>query len=253
MKKHWRPVLLVSLTLIFTALSLWMHRLDHFFLWLLPDDTPSVYDRVGFVKMIGEHLILVASSSFAAVLIGIACGIFVTRRVGRDFLPVVNTLSSLGQTFPPVAVLALAVPLVGFGAKPTIIALFLYGLLPVIRNTIAGLQSVPSSILEAARGMGMNGTQILLQVELPLARRVIFAGIRTSTIINIGTATLGATIGAGGLGAPIIAGLIADNQAFVLQGTMLVGLFAVIVDLLFETIENGLEPHGFESRSKQTA
>ncbi len=234
--KH-RLILLLTLLAVFVGLALQMSQMDELFAWFFPEVSQPVYNRTPFFRMIYEHITLVVVSSGVAIFIGVSCGIFVPRKAGRDFLPIVNSLSSLGQTFPPVAVLALAVPVVGFGARPTIIALFIYGLLPIIRNTIAGLETVPASLLESARGMGMNGLQILWQVELPLSMQVIFAGIRTSTIINIGTATLGATIGAGGLGAPIIAGLIADNQAYVLQGTILVGLFAIIVDFSLDLIE----------------
>lgn len=240
MKVSFRTSTLLLLILVFGVLVMKMEASGRFFTALMPESVPPVYDRTTFLKMTYEHFYLVALSSGLAVIIGVLSGVLVTRQPGRDFLPVVNSLSSLGQTFPPVAVLALAVPAVGFGAEPTIIALFIYGLLPIIRNTIAGLEAVTPSTLEAARGMGMNWFQILWQVELPLSLTVIFAGIRTSTIINIGTATLGATIGAGGLGAPIIAGLITDNQAFVLQGTILVGLFAIIVDLTLEWIEGKL-------------
>jgi osmoprotectant transport system permease protein len=119
---------------------------------------------------------------------------------------------------------------VGFGFKPTVIALFLYGLLPILRNTIAGIEDVSPDVIDAARGMGMKPHQILFRIEIPLAGRVIMAGIRVSTVINIGTAALGATIGAGGLGKPIIAGLIGENPAFILEGAILVGILAIIVD-----------------------
>ena len=197
---------------------------------LFPDLKKVLYDMAGFPELVGEHIALVAISSVLATLIGLTAGIFATRPWGRDFLPAVNALSSIGHTFPPVAVLAMAVPVVGFGFKPTIIALFIYGLLPVVRNTIAGIQSLDSGVLEAARGMGMTPVQVLTGVELPLASPVIMAGVRLSTVINIGTATLGATIGAGGLGKPIIAGLIGENPSFILEGAILVGMFAVIVD-----------------------
>lgn len=198
--------------------------------WLFPSLDKVIYGMAPFTQLVVEHVVLVLVSSGLATLLGLTTGIAVTRSWGRDFLPAVNALASMGQTFPPVAVLALAVPVVGFGFKPTIIALFLYGLLPIVRNTITGIDSVGSDVLEAARGMGMTPYQVLRLVEIPLAMPVILAGIRISTVINIGTATLGATIGAGGLGKPIIAGLISENPAFILEGAILVGLFAVIVD-----------------------
>ena len=198
--------------------------------WLFPYLDRIIYDMAPFAQLVAEHGILVLVSSGLATVLGLATGIAVTRPWGRDFLPAVNAIASMGQTFPPVAVLAIAVPVVGFGFKPTIVALFLYGLLPIVRNTITGIDSVPPEVLEAASGMGMTPYQVLKSVEIPLAMPVILIGIRISTVINIGTATLGATIGAGGLGKPIIAGLIGDNPAFILEGAILVGLFAIIVD-----------------------
>jgi osmoprotectant transport system permease protein len=207
---------------------------------LYPDLQEYLYPRVGLWTLVRQHLVLVAISSGLSIIIGIGLGVATTRSFGRDFLPAVNSLVSVGQTFPPVAVLALAVPAVGFGAEPTIIALFLYGLLPIVRNTIGGLESVSPAVNEAAKGMGMSELQSLVRVELPLAFSVIMAGIRTSVVINIGTATIGATIGAGGLGAPIITGLASDNPAFILQGSVITALFAIIADHILDRIESGL-------------
>ena len=198
--------------------------------WLFPSIDNIIYDLAPFKQLVVEHLVLVIVSSGLATALGLLTGILVTRAWGRDFLPAVSALASMGQTFPPVAVLAVAVPVVGFGFKPTVIALFLYGLLPVVRNTITGIDSVAADIIEAARGMGMTPIQVLSQIEIPLSIPVILTGIRISTVINIGTATLGATIGAGGLGKPIIAGLIGENPAYILEGAILVGLLAIIVD-----------------------
>lgn len=200
------------------------------------------YPRAGLWTLAWQHAVLVSSSSGLAVVVGVATGILTTRSFGRDFLPAVSGLVAVGQTLPPVAVLVLAAPMVGFGMKPAIIALFLYGLLPVVRNTIGGLQAVPPGVREAAVGMGMTELQTLWRVELPLAGRVIMAGIRTSVVINIGTATIGATIGAGGLGAPIITGLAADNGVFILQGSILAALFAIIADMACAFLENLLVP-----------
>ncbi len=153
---------------------------------------------------------------------------------------IVGDLSSLGQTIPPVAVLALAVPVLGFGFEPTVVALVLYSILPVIRNTIAGIESVSPDLLEAARGIGMTRMQILREVSLPLALPVIMAGIRISIVVNIGTATIGAVVGAGGLGSIIISGLVRENPAFVLQGAVCAALFALLVDFLLAQTEKTL-------------
>jgi osmoprotectant transport system permease protein len=136
-----------------------------------------------------------------------------------------------------VAVLALAVPAVGFGAWPTLIALFLYGLLPIFENTLAGLSQVSAEVKEAARGLGMSPLQRLWQVELPLALPVIITGVRLSIIISVGTATIGSTVAAKGLGEVIIAGLLTDNLAFVLQGGIIVALMAMVLDALLRKVE----------------
>ena len=137
------------------------------------------------------------------------------------------------------AVLALAVPMLGFGLVPTVFALFLYGLLPVVRNTIAGLRDVPWNLLDAAYGMGMSQMQALVRIEIPLAAQVILAGVRISVIINIGTAMIGAVIGAGGLGSPIIAGLVQDNLAFIIEGAAPAAILAVLADQILANIERG--------------
>lgn len=205
---------------------------------LFPEETTVIHPRASLLVLVWEHIQLVAISSGVTILIGIPLGIWVTRRSGRDFLPIVNDITSFGQTFPPVAVLALAVPVLGFGLMPTIVALFLYGLLPVVRNTIAGLRAVPHHILDAAYGMGMSRLQALIRVELPLSAQVIIAGIRISVIINIGTAMIGAVIGAGGLGSPIIAGLVRDNLAFIIEGALPAAIMAILADQLLHSIES---------------
>jgi osmoprotectant transport system permease protein len=150
----------------------------------------------------------------------------------------------VGQTFPPVAVLALALPYFGFGLRPTLIALVAYGLLPVVRNTIAGLEAVPADLKEAARGMGMSPMRLLVSVELPLALRVILAGVRISAVYTIGTATVAPLIGAGGLGVPIIAGLAVSNLALVIQGALPVALLALLSDFALGRLELVLTPQG---------
>jgi osmoprotectant transport system permease protein len=126
-------------------------------------------------------------------------------------------------------VLALAVPAVGFGEKPTLIALFLYGLLPIFENTLTALSTLPRNVMEAARGAGMTGGQRLTQVELPLALPLILAGIRISVVISLATAAIGSTVAAKTLGEVIIAGLLSDNLAFVLQGGLVSAAMAILI------------------------
>ena len=208
---------------------------------LFPALDRPLYEQDSFAALLWAHAGIVAVSSAAAALIGIAAGVFVTRAGGREFRPLVETLVAIGQTVPPVAVLAIAVPLIGFGAWPALIALALYGLLPIVRASVAGLESVPSAALEAADGAGMTAWQRLWRVELPMALPVLLAGVRTSVIINIGTATIASTVGAKTLGSPIIVGLSGFNTAYVIQGALVVGLLAVVTDLAFARAGRRLE------------
>lgn len=215
---------------------------------LFPGADVLVYARTSFPVLLAEHARLVFLSSGLAAVCGVGLGVLVTRPWGRDFLPAVDGLTAAGQTIPPVAVLAMAVPATGFGAEPTIVALFLYGLLPILRGTASGIESVPRAAREAAIGMGMTDRQILAKIELPLAWPVIMAGVRASVVVNIGTATIGATIGAGGLGAPIIAGLTGGNPAWILEGAAVAGLFAVVADYALGRVETLFAGTRFRAR-----
>ncbi|MBN1856168.1 MAG: ABC transporter permease [Dehalococcoidia bacterium] len=232
-----RIAVLVGLTILFFVFvsqdALWERMLRALF----PDEAQVLHPRASLLTLVLQHLTLVALSSFLTIIVAVPLGIFVTRRYGAPFLPITNDLTALGQTFPPVAVLALAVPLMGFGLRPTVLALFLYGLLPVVRNTVAGLIAVPSDVREAARGIGMTDLQVLLRVELPLSARIILAGVRTSVVINVGTAMVGAVIGAGGLGSPIVAGLIQDNLAFIVEGALPSAMLALLLDQSLAALE----------------
>lgn len=190
---------------------------------------PPIYDQGNLLTLALAQLGTVLLAAAASTLVAVGLGILVTRPSGAEFLPLSRTLVNIGQTFPPVAVLAVAVPLVGFGLKPTLIALFAYGLLPIFENTMVGLKTVPAAVLEAASGMGMSARQRLLSVELPLAMPLILEGIRLSLVINVGTATIGSTVAAKGLGEVIIAGLLSNNTAFILQGGLVTGLMAVLL------------------------
>jgi osmoprotectant transport system permease protein len=218
------------------ALVLGMPLLEPLFAALFPALDRPLYMQDSFLALLRSHLAIVAASSVLSLLVGVAAGIFVTRGAGREFRPLVETLVAIAQTVPPVAVLAIAVPLIGFGALPALIALALYGLLPIVRATIAGLESVPRGVIEVADGLGLRRTQRLLRVELPLALPVLLAGVRSSVIINIGTAAVASTVGAKTLGSPIIIGLSGFNTAYVIQGALVVGLLAVVADLAFERL-----------------
>ncbi len=190
---------------------------------------PPIYTQSSLVSLAVNHLEIVAAATIASTIIAVGLAILVTRPFGAEFLPLSRSLANIGQTFPPVAVLAIAVPVLGFGTPPTLVALFLYGLLPIFENALTGLTGLPPSVMEAARGVGMTGKQRLLQVELPLALPVILAGIRLSVVISVATATIGSTVAAHTLGEVIIAGLTSDNTAWVLQGGLIVAVMAVLI------------------------
>ena len=221
---------------LFVALIFWLPYSQPLFAALFPQLPRPVYQQESFAALVGI-------SSLFAVIIGTGAGIAVTRPWGAEFRPLVETIAAVGQTFPPVAVLAIAVPVIGFGLKPAIIALILYGVLPVLQATLAGLGAIDASVTEVAKGMGMSRGQRLRKVELPLAAPVILAGVRTSVIINIGTATIASTVGANTLGTPIIIGLSGFNTAYVIQGALLVALAAIIADRLFERLVQAFSQH----------
>ena len=238
--RGWLGIGLPLLMLLIMTLN--MSWLEPLFRPLVDARAPAIYARDSFFNLLFWHLTAVFLAIAAATLVAVGGGILVTRAAGREFLPLARAIANLGQTFPPVAVLALAVPALGFGLTPTLVALFLYGMLPVYENTVTGLQQIPASVREAARGMGMSPRQQLWSVELPLALPNIIAGIRMSLVISIGTATIGSTVAAKGFGEVIIAGLLTDNMAFVLQGGIMVALVAILTDALFQRLERRMTP-----------
>ena len=242
------PILWVGL--LFAVLLLRMEALRPVFRWAFPGVEPVIYQRSSFLALFLSHLALVAAASLAAISVGLSLAVLVTRPVGRDFRLMVNTLATVGQTLPPAAVLAIAVPAVGFGSRPTVLALFLYGLLPIIASAIAGLEGVPRAVREAAEGLGLSSWQQLRDVDLPLAAPVILSGIRVSVTIAIGTATIGSTVGALTFGTPIFNGLVADKLPFVIEGAVLVALFAILTDLSFAGLERWLRRETGQSVSE---
>lgn len=195
---------------------------------LAGNGAPPVYTQTSLLALTLSHVELVLAAIATAFVVATGLAILVTRRFGADFLPLSRSIVNVGQTFPPVAVLALAVPAVGFGVAPTVIALFLYGLLPIFENAVAGLNAAGPPVVEAARGVGLTPWQRLWRVELPLALPLIVSGLRLSVVVGLGTATIGSTVGAPTLGEVIIAGLLSNNIAFVVQGAVIVGLLAVL-------------------------
>ena len=235
MASFWKSQLLWAAAAL-AVLVMYLPHSQALFASLFPALERPVYTQEPFAQLVWQHCRLVSVSSFFSIVLGSAVGIFITRPAGAQFKPVLDAVVSIGQTFPPVAVLAVAVPLVGFGELPALIALAVYGLLPVVQGSVSGLQSVPGPARQAAAAMGMSALERVLKVDIPLALPVWLAGVRTSVIINIGTAAIASTVGAKTLGSPIIVGLSGFNTAYVLQGALLVGMLAVVTDMAFERL-----------------
>ncbi|RAP57576.1 glycine betaine ABC transporter substrate-binding protein [Oleiagrimonas sp. MCCC 1A03011] len=189
-----------------------------------------------------EHLVLVGISLGLALLLAVPLGVLAARwrRLGHAVMALTGVL----QTVPSLAMFVFMIPLFGIGAGPAIAALFLYSLLPIVRNTHAGLVGIEPSLLESAAVMGLPARVRLLRIELPLALRSILAGVKIAAVINVGTATLGALIGAGGYGQPILTGIRLDDLGLILQGAVPAAVLALLVQGLFEGLERGLTPRG---------
>jgi osmoprotectant transport system permease protein len=195
-----------------------------------------------------EHLQLVALSLLAAIAVAVPLGVLAARhpRVGQIVLGAVGVV----QTIPSLALLVFMIPLLGIGALPAMVALFLYSLLPIVRNTHAGLTNIAPSLRESAEALGLPPGAILRRIELPLASPLILAGIKSAAVINVGTATLGALIGAGGFGQPIFTGIRLDDVGLILQGAVPASLLALLVQGLFDIIECRVVPRGLRLREK---
>jgi len=194
------------------------------------------------VQTTRDHLILVVISLGAAILVAIPLGIVAARRkrIGQLILGVTGIL----QTIPSLALLVFMIPILGIGAPPAIVALFLYSLLPIVRNTATGLREIPPPLRESAEALGLTPFTRLRIIELPMALPTILAGIKTSAVINVGTATLGALIGAGGYGQPILTGIRLDDIGLIMLGAVPAALLALAIQALFEVAERYLVPRG---------
>ena len=184
-----------------------------------------------------QHIILVFVSSFLAILAAVPLGIFISRPQFRKAGVVIENAVNIAQTIPSLAILALFMTLLGLGFNTAIFALWCYSLLPILRNTYAGIKSVPVGAIEAARGMGMTRWRILKKIELPLAYPVIMAGIRTAVVINVGTATLATFISAGGLGELIVTGISVGRDSLIICGAVLSALMAILLDHVLGQVE----------------
>ncbi|MDB5392352.1 MAG: opuBC, partial [Planctomycetaceae bacterium] len=213
----------------------------------VPHPHSSSWDRVlsKLAQHTGEHLFLVLISLSAAVMVAVPLGIVATRHraIGKVILSIVGVI----QTLPSLAVLVFMIPICGLGAGSALVALFLYSLLPILRGTYTGLKEIPGHLKESALVLGLPAAARLRLVELPLAMPSILSGIKTAAVINVGTATIGALIGAGGYGQPILTGIRLDNMSLILQGAVPAAAMAVLVQLGFDLAERWIIPAGLRA------
>lgn len=198
--------------------------------------------REWFLELFGQHLKIAGIAIVLAGIMGLLLGIFIAE---KEFMaPVILTLANIFYTIPSISLLGILIPFTGIGDKTSIIALTLYGLMPMIRNTYTGICGVSQEIIQAARGMGSTDIQILWRIKLPLALGVILAGVRNMVVMTLSVTAIAAFIGAGGLGVAIYRGITIYNPALTFAGSVLIALLALIADLLLGILENYVKKRG---------
>ncbi len=218
------------------------------YLWIHGQQLDSIEQRTlnhDFLQQkLIEHVKLAVASTALVILIAAPLGILVTRPFARFLTPPVLAVANIGQAVPSIGLLVLFALTIGIGFWPTVYALVAYSALPVLRNTMVGLQQVDRSVIDAGRGMGMTKLRTLVRIELPLAVPIMLAGMRTALIINVGTAALGTFINAGGLGDLITNGLALDRDPVLYTGAILTGVLALAIDWVASVAEDVLRPKG---------
>ncbi len=194
------------------------------------------------LTLTGEHIYLTLIAVVIAIAIGVPLGILITRvkKLSGFVIGLANAL----QAMPSLAMLGFMIPILGIGSRPSIVMIFLYSLLPIIKNTYIGLSNVDESMLEAGKGMGMTGGQLMRMVQLPLALPVIMGGIRISAVTAVGLTTLAALIGAGGLGQLIYRGISMVNNKMIIAGAIPAMILALLVDFVLSLMEKAVTPKG---------
>jgi osmoprotectant transport system permease protein len=232
-----REVILVLLLTLLLGITIWVTSLKHIGVYRVFTFGDLFYSAWAHLKMVCVAVVIATS-------LGVPLGILITRPgFERLVLPVIGG-ASIGQTIPSLAVIAVMAPLLGFGFRSAVVALVIYGVLPVLRNTYASIRSLDPSVIEAARGMGMTRLQIATRIEVPLARPVIMAGIRISTVITVGTAELAVLVGGAGLGKITLTGVFAREALIILQGAAPTAAMAILLGFLLQSVEKWMTPRG---------
>lgn len=195
-----------------------------------------------FMELFGQHIVISGIAILLAGSIGLFLGILIAEK--GYLAPVILTIANVFYTIPSISLLGILIPFCGIGDKTAIIALTLYGLMPMIRNTYTGIRNVSEEVIQAARGMGSTDTQILFKIKLPLAMGVILAGVRNMVVMTFSVAAIASFIGAGGLGVAIYRGITIYNPALTFCGSVLIALLALAADLLLGVVENHFKKRG---------
>jgi osmoprotectant transport system permease protein len=236
MRHHVIPVVLLALLL---GSTLWVTSLGKVGIYTTFSYGDLLYSAWAHFKMVLVAVLLASA-------IGVPLGILVTRPgLEKLALPVIGG-ANVGQSIPSLAVIAITAPLLGFGFQSAIVALVIYGILPILRNAYASIKAIDPAIIEAARGMGLTRTQIARKIELPLARPVIMAGIRISAVITVGTAELAVLVGGTGLGKITLTGVFAGEALIILQGAAPTAAMAITLGLLLAKLEHWMTPRGLK-------
>ena len=242
-----RYTILISLLVVLLGLTIWITSLE----WI----KEGVYKPFTWGDILNctiAHLQMVLIAEGIAIVIGVPLGILVTRPGFKRLATPVIGGANVGQSVPSLAVIAIMAPLLGFGLQSAIVALFIYGLLPVLRNSYAGINNIDPAIVEAARGMGMTRGQIARKVELPLALPVLMTGIRVSTVITVGTAELAVLVGGKGLGTITLTGVLTLQPLTILQGAAPTAAMAITLGFILERLESWMTSRGLKVKAEMS-
>jgi osmoprotectant transport system permease protein len=238
-----RQIVFVSLLALLIGLTVWITSIGKLGIY-------STFTYSDIFSDAKSHLQMVFMAVMIAMAVGVPLGVLVTRPGLSKLAPLVIGGGNIGQSIPSLAVIAIMAPLFGFGLQSAVVALFIYGLLPILRNSYASMRNIDPAIIEAARGMGMTRWQIVQKIELPLARPVIMAGIRISTVVTVGTAELAVLVGGAGLGRITFTGVLARQPLLILQGAAPTALLAITLGFILERIENWMTPRGLKLQTE---
>jgi len=237
-----RRVVFISLLTLLIGLTIWITSIGKVGIY-------STFTYSAILTHTKDHLQMVFIAVLIGIAVGVPSGILVTRPGFTKLSPMVVGGANVGQSIPSLAVIAIMAPLLGFGLQSAIVALFIYGLLPIVRNSYAGMRNIDPAIIEAARGMGMTRWQIIRKIELPLARPVIMAGIRICTVVTVGTAELAVLVGGKGLGTITLTGVFARQPLLILQGAAPTAILAISLGFILERIESWMTPRGLKIKT----